>query len=314
MEEYKIHIEQNLSDDYCSILQEYWEIDGNEFLNKPKQICAKYNITIGELSKIIKDFSYCKVIYGYCIDCGIIKEDKLYSQTSFREKKRRYFKERCEICEEKYYKEREANKIKQQEEESKQLEECFNKAIQEKKWNELSDEELETLRGIVRLKNKSLIYKEIFNGNPFDNSIWRKVGSIERRNLLFVRRNPSKSVIDFLFSDKLEEILLGKDETRINEELDFLSFSMSKNINKTSIRQPDYSGTFILRRAIRLEAEIKYIYGGWLNTDGSINLKIQPLENIFQNVEHGKIENEPTHIKNILDNFFNKIEINDREE
>jgi hypothetical protein len=314
MEEYKIHIKPDLSEDYSIIIQEYWEIVDNDFPNRPKQICQKYNITIGELNKIIKDYSCCNIVHGYCSGCGVVIEDKVYSQTSFREKKRRYIKERCNDCEIAFYKEREAERVRQQDEEKQQIEERFSQAIQEKRWNNLSDEELEILKGIVRIKNKSLIYKEIFNDDPFDKSIWRKVGNIEKKGLLCVKRNSYKSVIEFHFPEQLEQILLRDNKDIINEELDFLSFSLSKYINKTQIRQPDYSGTFILKRPVRLVANVKYIYGGWINTDGSINIKIQPLDNIVQKVEHGTIENEPTHIKNIMNEFFNYIDKDDAEE
>jgi hypothetical protein len=213
-----------------------------------------------------------------------------------------------------FYKKQEAEKVRQQEEERRKIEEQFTQSIQEKRWNSLTDEELEILKGIVRIKNKSLIYKEIFNGDPFDRSTWRKVGNIEKKGLIFIKRNSYQSVAEFVFPERLKQIFFGEDKEIQNTELDFLSFSLSKNNNKSQIRQPDYSGTFILKRPVRLDADIKYIYGGWINTDGSINLKIQPLDNVVQKVEQGNIDNEPTHIKSILNDIFNNIDKKDVEE
>jgi len=313
MEEYKIHLEPDLNDDYTIILQDYWKIASNEFINRPKQICDNYNITIGELNKIIKDFSYCKIIHGYCSDCGVVIEDKVYSQTSFREKIRRKVHERCNACETTFFKNLDAERNQHQEDEKKQLEEQFCRAVHEKRWTELSAEELEILKGIVRLKSKSLIYKEIFNGNPFDKSVWQKIGNIEKKGLVSIKRSESRSVIEFSFPMQLDQLLLINNKEFINAEIDSLSFSLTKNINKTQIKQPDYSGTLIFKRPVRLDPDVKYLYCGWINFDGSINLKIQALNNIFQNVEQGNIDTEPTHIKNILNNLFNQIEIDDLE-
>jgi len=306
MKEYKIHFEQDLSDDYLTLINEYWKINTSDFKNKPKQISLKHNITITELNKIIKENSFCNMIDGHCNDCSVIIENKVYSQTSFKLKSRVSLKERCKECESQFYKNQEAERVKLDVLEKHEIEEQFEKAIKQKKWNELTNEELVILTEIVRLKTKSLIYSVVFNGDPFDKAIWRKIGSIEKKGLVVISRSPSKGVIEFLYPVKLEKLLLIKENNSINDELDFLSFSLSKNLNKTLGRQPDYSGTFKLKRPIRLEAEIKYIYGGWVNSDGSINLKIQPLKKI-QNVKHGTLENEPTHIKSILDDLFKSI-------
>lgn len=311
MKEYKIHIEPNISEDYSVILQEYWEIVDNEFFNKPKQLCEKLNITFGELSKIIKDYSYCNIINGYCSDCGKVIDDKVYSQTSFKEKQRRSVKDRCAGCESDFYREREEKIVRIKNEDRQQIEERFEQAIQEMRWNQISSEELEILKGIVKYKSKSLIYTWVFNSDPYHKPTWRKVDNLEKKGLLSVSRNSAQSVIEFLFPKQLEQLLLGDYKETIKEELDFLGFSLSKNINKTSTRQPDYKGSFILKKPIRLEEDVKYIYGGWLNTDESIYLKIQPLDNIVQKVEHGNLENEPTHIKRILNDFFNQVEEDD---
>ncbi|MFW5871625.1 MAG: hypothetical protein ACOCUT_00815 [bacterium] len=109
----------------------------------------------------------------------------------------------------------------------------------------------------------------------------------------------------FLFPQILEQEFANNNIA--DTELDFLGFSLAKNFNKTNVRQPDYSGTFVLKRPVKLDADVKYIYGGWLNTDGSINLKIQPISNLVQKVENRDTSGEPTHVKNLIENLFNSL-------
>jgi RNase P subunit RPR2 len=303
MIEFKVEIAPNVDDDYSTIINEYWQMSDNEFVNKPKQINARYNITLAELNKIIKDFSRCDITHAHCSECGQAIVSSVYSQTSFKENKRKIIS-KCNECSHQYYMNIESEKQRLKAESQLSMEKKFELAVQERRWNQLTDEELEILRKIVHFKDKKLINKEVFNGNFYDKSIWFKVKRIEKLGLIEIEREDSGSIIRFLFPAILEKEIFT-DSAIGNVELDFLGFSLAKNIHKTNVRQPDYSGTFILSRPVKLEAEIKYIYGGWINTDGSINLKIQPLANITQRVENNDMSSEPTHIKNIIENLFN---------
>lgn len=301
--DYKIHIEQVSNDKHEAILQAYWEMDENGFMNKPTLICETYNITTSELNKIVKNNSYCLITLGSCSDCGLVNEEVVYSQTKFKEK--RYVKKRCSECEQKHYRELEVARASRREVEEQEREMGFRLAIKEKRWNDLTDEEFGILKKIILIKDKSEIYKHVFKGNAFDKSVWRKVRNIEKKRLIAVERNDGGGVVQFSFPEELES-LFSRDETS-NDELNFLSFSLAKNLHKNKERQPDYSGKFILKKPVKLDAGVKYIYGGWKNTDGSINLKIQPLDEI-QNAVQYPLNREPRHIGKILDDVFNQID------
>ncbi len=193
--------------------------------------------------------------------------------------------------------------------EQEKIKENFAEAIQKKRWLNLNSEEFEILKEIVRLKNKSLIYKEIFNGDPYDKTIWKIINSIEKKGLLFIKREPypSLGVIKFIFPEQLEKIFEEKYEMTNNENLNNLKLILSKNTNKKQTNQPDYSGTFILKRPVNLNSGIKYVYGGWINPYGSIKLSILPQDDIYQVVEHGDIDYEPIYVQNVLNDFFFNI-------
>jgi hypothetical protein len=53
-----------------------------------------------------------------------------------------------------------------------------------------------------------------------------------------------------------------------------LKMSLKKNLGKTQNRHPEYSGNFTFGRDIVLKKGETYRYGGWLNDDGSIYIRI----------------------------------------
>ena len=305
METYKIEIADDVNEDYSEIINEYWEPGEKEFKNKPKQICTKHNITLGELNRIVKDFSKCEITHGYCTDCGQAMISTVYSQTSFLESRRKTL-ERCSDCSQTFFKNIQEELERQREEKKLDLEKKFELAVHERRWNDLTDEELDILKKIVHYKEKKLIGQEVFNGDWFDNSIWNKIKRIKRLGLIEIERNEyDGSIIRFLFPQDLEQEF--GNNNFVDTELDFLGFSLAKNINKSNVRQPDYSGTFVLKRPVKIDAAVKYIYGGWLNTDGSINLKIQPISSLVQKVKNRDTSGEPTHVKNLIVNLFNSL-------
>lgn len=305
--EHRLNTKEGLEEDYLSIIQDYWQIDNSEFVNRPKQIIEKYNISQSDLNRIIKDNSECIVVQGHCISCGLEISKSVFSQTSFKEAYIRS-KNRCSQCESEYFKKIEADKAARLELEINERKEKFKDSIEKRKWENLNAIEFDILKKIVRLKDKNLIRREVFKNNFYDEEIWKYVNRIEKLKLISITRGLNNYIISFDFSPELERHILTSDNEFLSKELDYLSFSISMNSNKKTIRQPDYSGTFILKRDIRLKAEQKYIYGGWINSDGSINLKFQPIDSLNPTTEQKSVDNEPTHIKNLLNDFFNEIQ------
>jgi hypothetical protein len=93
-----------------------------------------------------------------------------------------------------------------------------------------------------------------------------------------------------------------------------LKFSLARNTNKTKPKQPEYSGTFMLKQDVVLKAGVKYLYGGWELTDGSINLQFKPVQEIFP-TQQREIHEEPQFIGTQIMDFLHDLnEDDDKEE
>ena len=118
--------------------------------------------------------------------------------------------------------------------------------------------------------------------------------------LRVVRSQLSTTVVKIEFDENIVKFIT---KPTSSQSEDSLSFSLAKKEHKTKPKQPDYSGTFTLPTDIILKAGVKYIYGGWIQTDLSINLKFTPLANIVS-VQQTDIENEPKLAKDILSEMY----------
>lgn len=97
MNDFKIHILEELDPESTSIIDDYWSIENGKFLNAPKLIASKNNLKINDLNKLIKANSVCKINHGECEDCGIELIKEITSQSAF--KTNIYRKEdRCKNC------------------------------------------------------------------------------------------------------------------------------------------------------------------------------------------------------------------------
>ncbi|MEH6306927.1 hypothetical protein RYH73_14840 [Olivibacter sp. CPCC 100613] len=85
-----------------------------------------------------------------------------------------------------------------------------------------------------------------------------------------------------------------------------LKFSLARNTNKTKPKQPEYSGTFVLKQDVVIKAGVKYLYGGWELTDGSINLQFKPVEEIFP-TQQRDIREEPGFIGRQVEQLYNDL-------
>ena len=96
------------------------------------------------------------------------------------------------------------------------------------------------------------------------------------------------------------------------KSVDCLSFSLARKEGKREVKQPDYSGTFTLPTDIILKAGVKYVYGGWSQTDNSINLKFTPASQL-KTVRQTTLDSEPEHTKDILSRMYTGLSPEDDE-
>ena len=172
-------------------------------------------------------------------------------------------------------------------------------AFKLKKWFQLNESQLETLVVICELNGvKSDIYDYLFknatHSSNYGQQVWNKINALESQKLVWIERDIDKRVQHFHFHNDLK--------TELKEALpqlfmsvstpvknDTFTFFLRKEINKIVRNQPEYSGVFRLQKSVNLKEGQEYSYGGWINDDGSLFIKIVPVENnIMVNLDTDK--------------------------
>ncbi len=92
MVNYSIHFELDIDELPRKISEEYWQIENDEFVNKPTFLGEKYNLSRHEITKIVKLNSYC-LIRENCFKCKEPFESEVRTQSCFPS-----YKYVCTIC------------------------------------------------------------------------------------------------------------------------------------------------------------------------------------------------------------------------
>jgi len=313
MKDYKIHINDDLDIAFKKVLNDYWHVQNGIFLYKSKEIIKIHGISQGELTKLVKNYSYCEINHGTCWECKEEMKEKVAAQTVYMSSMRNKINT-CSKCKIEIRRKAEKEYQDRLEEIRNKKLAYFNKALNEKKWIELPKNELIILCKLIENKTKSRIYANVFEGDYHNRSIWGFVNKFEGMGFLNVIRN-GNSVKEFEFDERINEavrnFILTKNYANKGREastLDYLSFSLTKKENKLTIKHPDYGGKFRLQKDVVLRANEEYIYSGWIQIDGSINLKFTPLSNLQSNiVTQENIGNQPELVGEIIKNMFNEI-------
>lgn len=314
MKAHQVHIKDNIDTATKNLIADYWKIIDGKFVFKTNELSQKYNIKIHEITKIVMINSHVTVARN-CNECGdlIIKEFKNRSSIAFFLTQNKRSREvSCQKCEDE--KRRILNEIyKKQEEERKLIieqeklakEERFQEIIKKQEWEKLNSFEYSILQKIIEFQNLNKIKKEVFNGNYQDKFVWAAINKLEKVGFIHVERKGWGNSITSITSDPRLKIYIKK--PNLLKKVDYLAFSLAKKDNKTHIKQPDYSGTFVLQTDVVLKAGVKYIYGGWIQTDNSINLKFTPLEEI-NIVKQSTVDEEPKIVGEIIREMLDDIQ------
>ncbi|MEP0212109.1 MAG: hypothetical protein ABJD66_02770 [Cellulophaga sp.] len=72
---------------------------------------------------------------------------------------------------------------------------------------ELTDSELKVLTGIIKLKDKKLIYRHIFNNDILDTKIWKIINLLQRKGLIRVERDSNWKIESFEFENEINNYI-----------------------------------------------------------------------------------------------------------
>lgn len=158
-------------------------------------------------------------------------------------------------------------------------------AIKNQSWKKLNYNELSTLIVLSNCKTRNEVFGKLFDGlsseSETSKEIWNNLNTLDSMGLVWIERTTDNKIIDFHTNSRLRDYLESEfSNIFLDNNSGKLQIKLNKTSLKTSINQPDYSGNFILKKEIIFNPNIKYSYGAWLNADGTIFLKIEPVNSL----------------------------------
>ncbi len=337
----KLQLESNCTNTETNILQEYWEIVDGKFAIKDTNILLeKYNYTRGELTKLTKSKSKL-LVFVFCKNCNSYELKEVCSRTEYQECLRTYEyihytrqEKICDYCqtikqEERRKRQEAENKHKKIEEEKrKKLQEIedrrkkeeertrLNKAIEDKKWQLLSDFEKDVLCRCLQANfhdvRRFFVQKRGQKSDVFINAI----RELELLDLITIRRDYEGNIRGHNFLPKLKEfkdeietsiVVIKEQQNKIERNsTNSLKFKLTINDISNNPYRPKFAGVITFKEEIVLHPNIEYTFGAWERENENLYLTLIPTEDLERIPTQNKVSNKPEHIqKIILDNFNN---------
>lgn len=314
----QLQIADNCTKKEKEIISFYWAFKDNKFENTLKQLKDRFKITQLELSKIIARQSEVS-FYIHCESCNSYEKRLATSRTKYfeiiklKKEKKYHLSFICNHC----------NKIEQQrvtkekEDAHKKFLQKFEKAIDDKNWNNLSNEEREMLIDCLQMDFTKLKQKHGggFGNQSFINLI-RILEKIANQNLILLIRNKRNNYIDSYqylprLSELIDEIKLPK---KINENYvlikkasNELRFKLTINDHQYHPDSPSYAGTVTFKERIIIEPGVEYIFGMWQRAKDNLYLTMTPIENLDKLPEQKRIGDQPISLQKGIKDFLNNL-------
>jgi hypothetical protein len=291
MDECKLIIETDLSEQEKALVKDYWEMNNGVFVNTPQTVATKYNIPVGKLQHVLKHCAYYLFTHAPCSECGNDLSIKAHSHLRYHQTKKATMVS-CQVCIDRRW---EGHNKANERGKAHKLDN-HKTAIAELELKDLTPYEREVLRTIVdnNIKNVSQLRKHVFGGTLKDKrKEWAAFLSLESKSLIIVERDKNKNnyVTSIEFDHSLKEALREQEDKTV---------SNGSNAGFGFVLQPDgdnhthnFQGTFTLTQDIVFKAGEACTYFGYLNADGSLSVRISPLDSLNKAPEMGGIKVAP---------------------
>lgn len=273
----KLNIKQEETK-YRELCEKYWEFDSLDysFKHTVKSLAEEHRVSTRSVTEII---SVTSSITFFCEICGC--EIKSYTNRSSIIFENLFFKNQC-ICKDC----KRTGKLNRTTTNRDEMLSQLEIAIKNQDWKKLNSRELELLAILTKCKTKQEVMHKVFQGMKFDQNysqtLWERINLLNEMGLIWVERTESKKIIDFHTSGKLKEELEKEYPQFYLEDIPLDSEKLQIMLQKIPLKitqsQPDYSGSFNVKREIVFKPNVDYCYGAWLNDDGTIFLKIEPAQ------------------------------------
>ena len=276
----KVEISENCTEKQVEIISLYWEIEEMKFVNMPKQIIEKFELSQSELSKLIASHSTL-FLFIHCENCSSYEKQQAKSKTQFLElikktstRSRLLFK--CNHCTQQEIKKLNLEKAKKQDE----LIQKFENAITDKNWRNLSKFEKGILVNCLTMNFKKLTnhYGNQLGQSQFIRFI-KALENIANQNLLLLERDRRTNYI--VGFQKLERLSDFSEEIFVQEEVSESSVEVDSETNELKFtRHIEVTGTtnydisfYWSSGEIKKSSELKESY--WIYFVSGINRKTQ---------------------------------------
>lgn len=314
----QLHITEDCSKIDKKIIDLYWELQNHDFINSPRSIKKKFNITQTQLTKIISSHTSI-TFYTYCKSCNSYEKHKATSQSNFKQtishqrgRGSSIFK--CEDCKEL---EREQNYLKQKKKDE-EFNQKLNDAILSKNWEHLSIFEKILLGNSLEMdfdQLKKHYYSKL--GQSLYYKFIRALENIENLYLLILYRDTWHN--NYIINHKyLPKLLEYKDEINFVEEKPQNSVTEDEETNTIKLKltvneiqnhpdSPMFAGTVTFQEKIIIEPGVEYIFGHWQRANNNLYLTLTPLENMDKLPTQKRISNLPVSMQKEVTDFLNNL-------
>ena len=261
-------VDENCTKKEKEIINFYWTLEDFEFINTLKQLKERFEISKVEMSKIISGQSELS-FYMYCESCNSYENQLATSRTKYLEiiklnsQKAYNHSYTCNHC---ATIERDKVAIEKMEANKKFLQK-FEKAIDNKNWNNFSNNEREVLSDCIQMNFTQLKQK---HGGGYGNQSFiqliRLLEKIADQNLILLLRNERNNYISgYQYLPRLSEF---KDEIKVpkivmesyvktNKKSNELKFKLTINDNQHHSDSPLHDGTVTFKERIVLEPGVE---------------------------------------------------------
>jgi len=310
----QLQILDNCAEKEKEIINFYWALKDLEFINTLKQVRDKFEILQTELSQIITKKSELS-FYMYCKSCSSYEKQLASSRTRYNDiiklkKQNSYTCDHCTVLKlEKVYQEKLESK--------KKFIQKFEKAIEDKNWNNLSNYEREILIDCIQMDFTKL--KQKHGGGNVKQSFIQLIRALEKINdqfLINLIRNKSTNYINEYqclprLSEFIDIIKPPKKNTdsyvKINNENNELRFKLTINENQQHPDSPLHAGTVTFKERIVIESGVEYIFGLWQRANENLYLTMTPLENLDKLPSQKRICDQPISLQKGISDFLSNL-------
>jgi hypothetical protein len=283
----------NLDSVTIEIINIYWDWDMTKgsFVNTPTKIRMDIGITQSALNAIIKQNSETILFLGECVECNNPMKILVTSQSTAKSKIK-YNNHQCSECRNNFNL---ANKGLDNYDSKKHR---LDYALKFRCWTKLERDELSVLKKVVEFGNYSELYQKFIK--PSFDFVWPILEKLDRLGLIDIQRsviNDGK-VKTIYFLSELKNALKGEDRKNIVTESK-LEINIPENYNREKSSQPHFLKKIVFDRNITIDEGIEYLCGVWKNSDGSIDFKLTPTDEL-RNKTSFQQSSEPKSIGEII--------------